>query len=62
MPKREKTLRRIITDFELRTVLHPGISEDEMAIAIEELLEEDKLGRWGARIIREKLGLKGILV
>ncbi len=41
--------------YEIKTVRKHGLTEDEIGVAILKLAEEDPLGRWGVRLIQEKL-------
>ena len=37
-----------------------GLTADQQAIAINVVAQEDPLGRWGGRLIQEKLGQRSI--
>ncbi|KAJ3523600.1 hypothetical protein NMY22_g11368 [Coprinellus aureogranulatus] len=57
-----RTIRRYIQDYNIRTPRHTGLSDVEIGVAILRVLQDDPLRRWGARKIKEKLGLQSIHV
>ncbi|KAJ7082929.1 hypothetical protein B0H15DRAFT_803055 [Mycena belliarum] len=55
-----RSIERIIKTQDLRTTRHSGLTDTEKAASILEITQEDPLGRWGARKIKEKLSIKTI--
>ncbi|KAJ7182577.1 hypothetical protein C8R43DRAFT_868246 [Mycena crocata] len=55
-----RSVKRIIKEHNLRTTRHSGLTDVEKGAAILGITEEDPLGRWGARKIKEKLADKSI--
>lgn len=41
--------------FAIKTVRKSGLNEDDIGVAILELTQDDPLGRWGTRLVQEKL-------
>ncbi|KAJ6460661.1 hypothetical protein C8R47DRAFT_1160637 [Mycena vitilis] len=55
-----RSIERIISKHQIRTTRHSGLTDVEKGAAILAVTEEDPLGRWGGRKIKEKLSVKGI--
>ncbi|KAF7293373.1 hypothetical protein MIND_01114100 [Mycena indigotica] len=55
-----RSVERIIDRFQLKTTRHSGLSELQKTTAVLTVTEEDPLGRWGARKVKEKLAMQGI--
>jgi hypothetical protein len=57
--QRLRSVERIIKDRVIRTTRKSGLADIDKGAAILNVIEEDPLGRWGVRKIKEKLALTG---
>ena len=53
------SVKKLLKRGQIRTVRKPGISDLEKGVAILKVAEQDPLGRFGCRLIKEKLALEG---
>lgn len=54
------SVRCYIKEFNISTTQNNGLSEVEMGKAILRVIQDDPLGKWGARKVKEKLALESI--
>jgi hypothetical protein len=54
-----RTVERTIKKNGLRTTRKSGLNDVDKGAAILGIIEEDPLGRWGGRLVKEKLRLTG---
>ena len=58
-----RAVQRLMAEHTTRTTRRSALTDVEKGAAILKLVEEeDPLGRWGVRLIKEKLASKGIHV
>ncbi|KAJ6470227.1 hypothetical protein C8R47DRAFT_988782, partial [Mycena vitilis] len=55
-----RSIERIIKKHNICTSRHPGLTDVEKGAAILAVAEEDPLGRWGSRKIKEKLAVQTV--
>ncbi|KAJ7439477.1 hypothetical protein FB451DRAFT_1301899 [Mycena latifolia] len=55
-----RSIERIIKNSDLHTSRHSGLTDVEKGAAIMAITQEDPLGRWGGRKIKEKLSLQSV--
>ncbi|KAJ7196876.1 hypothetical protein GGX14DRAFT_672179 [Mycena pura] len=55
-----RSVERIIKDCNLSTTRRSGLDAVQKTTAILTVTEDDVLGRWGGRRVKEKLGLQGV--
>ncbi|RXW18835.1 hypothetical protein EST38_g7018 [Candolleomyces aberdarensis] len=53
------SIKKFMKRFNIKTVKHSGLSDIEKGVAILRVVEQDPLGRYGCRLVKEKLQLKG---
>ncbi|EAU89702.2 hypothetical protein CC1G_07427 [Coprinopsis cinerea okayama7 len=56
------SIKKIMNRFDVKTTRRSGLTDLEKGLAILSVTEDDPLGRWGCRTVKEKLALKGIHV
>jgi hypothetical protein len=60
--QRLRSVERIIKDRVIHTTRKSGLADIDKGAAILNVIEEDPLGRWGVRKIKEKLALDQVLL
>ncbi|KAJ7429234.1 hypothetical protein FB451DRAFT_1556452 [Mycena latifolia] len=55
-----RSIERIIKNSDLHTSRHSGLTDVDKGAAIMAITQEDPLGRWGGRKIKEKLSLQSV--
>ncbi len=54
-----RSIQLIMKECNVKTVRRNGLSPVDQGVAILQEAEDDPLGRWGVRLVKEKLALKG---
>ena len=55
-----RTIQKYKKNLGVLTARRSGLSKTQKAGAIDQLEEDDPLERWGSRLVKEKLGHKGL--
>ena len=59
-PVRLRTVQKYMKQHQIVTTRRNGLNQEDQGAAILKMTEEDPLGRWGGRLVKEKLAHEGI--
>lgn len=55
-----RTVQKYMKQYKILTTRKNGLSAEDQGAAILKVTEDDPLGRWGGRLVKEKLASEGI--